>query len=223
MRAETLAVAAERPERLPLRVTRLCGVVLFLEGYDIAAVGYAIPSLVDAWRTQVLTAGNIGLLLGSLGVGLLGDQLGRKPVLLSCVAAFGVFSLLSAFVGSLLQMPSLRFLTGLGLGGGIPLAIALASDFAPPMGHGRLVILVGVSNAGRLSLWLAPGCGSPASENLDKTRRRPGSLDHLFGSGEQRGRHGNAQRFRGLDVDHRVGPLRQLYRQLDALAPCRIL
>ena len=60
------------------------------------------------------------------------------------VAAFGVFSLLSAFVGSLLQMASLRFLTGLGLGGGIPLAIALASDFAPPMGQGRLVILMRV-------------------------------------------------------------------------------
>jgi MFS transporter, AAHS family, 4-hydroxybenzoate transporter len=150
MQAETLAVAAEQPERLHLRVAWLCGVVLFLEGYDIAAVGYAIPSLVDAWRvspsafTQVLTAGNIGLLLGSLGVGLLGDQLGRKPMLLSCVAAFGVFSLLSAFVGSLLQMASLRFLTGLGLGGGIPLAIALASDFAPPRGQGRLVILMSV-------------------------------------------------------------------------------
>ena len=86
-----MVVAAEQPERLHLRVAWLCGVVLFLEGYDIAAVGYAIPSLVDAWRvapsafTQVLTAGNIGLLLGSLGVGLLGDQLRRKPVLLSCV------------------------------------------------------------------------------------------------------------------------------------------
>ena len=50
MQAETLAVAAEQPERLHLRVAWLCGVVLFLEGYDIAAVGYAIPSLVDAWR-----------------------------------------------------------------------------------------------------------------------------------------------------------------------------
>jgi hypothetical protein len=66
MQAQTLAVAAEQPERLHLRVAWLCGVVLFLEGYDIAAVGYAIPSLVDAWRvapsafTQVLTAGNIG-------------------------------------------------------------------------------------------------------------------------------------------------------------------
>jgi len=67
------ATAAEHPgEPLYLRVAWLCGVVLSLEGYDIAEVGYAIPSLVDAWHvgpsafTRVLTAGNIGLLLGSL-------------------------------------------------------------------------------------------------------------------------------------------------------------
>src|SRR5580704_8113847 len=126
-------------DRLHLRVAWLCGVVLFLEGYDIAAVGYAVPSLVDAWRvapsvfTQALTAGNVGLLLGSLCAGLLGDWRGRKPILIGCVAVIGVFSLLTAVAGSPLQLAGLRFLTGLGLGGGIPLAIALASDFAPPM------------------------------------------------------------------------------------------
>lgn len=66
-----------RVEQRHLRVAWLCGVVLFFEGYDIAAVGYAIPSLADAWRvapsvfTQALTAGNVGLLLGSLGGGVL--------------------------------------------------------------------------------------------------------------------------------------------------------
>lgn len=151
MQSKAWTVAAEHTvERFHLRIAWLCGVVLFLEGYDIAAVGYAIPSLVDVWRvtasgfTQVLTAGNIGLLLGSLGAGLLGDQLGRKPMLLGCVAAFGVFSLVSAFAGSPVEMAGLRFLTGLGLGGGIPLAIALASDFAPAMGQGRLVMLMSV-------------------------------------------------------------------------------
>jgi MFS transporter, AAHS family, 4-hydroxybenzoate transporter len=151
MPSKAWAVAAERPVGRPhLRVAWLCGVVLFLEGYDIAAIGYAIPSLVDAWRvppsgfTHVLTAGNIGLLLGSLCAGLLGDQLGRRPMLISCVAVFGFFAMLSAFVGSPAQMSAMRFLTGLGLGGGIPLAIALASDFAPSMGQGRLVMLMSV-------------------------------------------------------------------------------
>jgi MFS family permease len=152
----------------------LCGVVLFLEGYDIAAAGYAIPSLVDAWRlapsafTQALTAGNVGLLLGSIGAGLLGDQLGRKPMLISCVAMFGAFSLLSAFVASPFQLAGLRFLTGLGLGGGIPLAIALASDLAPPVTQGRLVMLmsagipIGFTLGGLLASLLVPVFSWPA-------------------------------------------------------------
>jgi MFS transporter, AAHS family, 4-hydroxybenzoate transporter len=141
------ATAKYGVDRRHLRVAWLCGVVLFLDGYDIAAVGYAVPSLVDAWRvapsvfTQALTAGNVGLLLGSLCAGFLGDRLGRKPVLIGCVAVFGVFSLITAFTGSPLQLAGARLLTGLGLGGGIPLAIVLTSDFAPPMSQGRLVIL----------------------------------------------------------------------------------
>src|SRR5215469_16761292 len=76
MWAKTLAAAVGEVERPYLRVALLCGVVLFLEGYDIAAVGYAIPSLVDAWPvdpsafTEALAAGNVGLVLGSTGAGL---------------------------------------------------------------------------------------------------------------------------------------------------------
>jgi AAHS family 4-hydroxybenzoate transporter-like MFS transporter len=166
MQAELSAAVAVPAARLHLWVAWLCGVVLFLEGYDIAAVGYAVPSLVDAWKVQpsvfttVLTAGNVGLMLGSLCAGLLGDRLGRKPVLMTCVVTFGIFSLLSAFVGSLAQLESLRFLTGLGLGGGLPLALALASGFVPPESSGRLVILmcagvpIGFSVGGLLASWL---------------------------------------------------------------------
>ena len=84
-------------EQLDFLVAALCGVVLLLEGYDIAAIGYAVPSIADAWRlapssfTPALVAGNVGLLLGSVGVGILGDRLGRKPVLIGCVVVFGAF------------------------------------------------------------------------------------------------------------------------------------
>jgi MFS family permease len=44
------------------------------------------------------------------------------------VVVFGAFSLFTAFAGSLFQLSGLRLLTGLGMGGGIPLSIALASD-----------------------------------------------------------------------------------------------
>jgi AAHS family 4-hydroxybenzoate transporter-like MFS transporter len=81
-------------EQLDLLVAALCGVVLLLEGYDIAAIGYAVPSIADAWHGPVrlypsANGRHVGLLLGSIGVGVLGDRLGRKPVLISCVLSNG--------------------------------------------------------------------------------------------------------------------------------------
>jgi AAHS family 4-hydroxybenzoate transporter-like MFS transporter len=157
-----------------LRVACLCAAVLLAEGYDIAAVGYAVPALVDAWRvppaalTPALAAGNIGLLLGSLVAGLLGDRVGRKPVMIACVSAFGLFSLASALVASPAQLAAARVLTGLGLGGGIPLAIALAADFAPAIAKARFVLLaslgipIGFALAGFLSGRLIGAFGWPA-------------------------------------------------------------
>jgi MFS transporter, AAHS family, 4-hydroxybenzoate transporter len=136
------------PKRLHVRVASLCFLVLFLEGYDITAMSYAIPSLMEAWHatppqfTTALTAGSFGLLLGALSAGLLGDRLGRKPVLIGCTVIFGLFSLLTAFCSGLVSLAVLRFLTGLGLGGGIPIAIALATDYAPLRNPRRLVILM---------------------------------------------------------------------------------
>jgi AAHS family 4-hydroxybenzoate transporter-like MFS transporter len=94
--------------------------------------------------------------------------LGRKPVLIGCVVVFGAFSLFTAFAGSLFQLSGLRLLTGLGLGGGIPLSIALASDFARPMRQGRLVVLMslgvptGFTLGGLLASGLVQAFGWPA-------------------------------------------------------------
>jgi AAHS family 4-hydroxybenzoate transporter-like MFS transporter len=138
----------DRASRAHLTVTALCGAVMFLEGYDITAIAYAVPSLADAWHvrppafTLAQTLGSVGLLCGALTFGLLGDRLGRKPIMIAAVAVFGLFTLLCAFARSPSELAALRFVTGLGLGGGIPLAIALASDHAPPGRQGRLVILM---------------------------------------------------------------------------------
>jgi AAHS family 4-hydroxybenzoate transporter-like MFS transporter len=157
-----------------VRVGWLCAIVLVLEGYDIEAAGYAVPALVDAWRsppaafTQALAAGNIGIVLGSLIGGPLGDRLGRRPVLVGCVVLFGVFSLLSTLAASPSQLAAMRLGTGLGLGGGLPMVIALASDFAPTAASGRFVMMtalgvpIGFAGGGLLASQLLSVFGWPA-------------------------------------------------------------
>jgi len=140
--------------RVENRVAILCTLALVLEGYDIGAMSFTIPSLSEAWHlrpvafTAALTAGNVGLLLGSLFCGWLGDRFGRKPVLMGCVAAFGVMSLLTVLVTTPALLTAARLGTGIGLGGGIPTCIALLSDFSPRKRQGGLV--------------MAMGCGVPA-------------------------------------------------------------
>lgn len=132
----------------PARIAKLCAAVLLLEGYDIAAIGYALPALVDAWRvppaafTASLAAGNVGFLLGSLTAALLGDRCGRKSVLIASVIIFGSCSLVTAFAASPQQLALLRLLTGIGLGGGLSMTIALAADFAPSSHPGRFLIVI---------------------------------------------------------------------------------
>ncbi|MGZ5925060.1 MAG: MFS transporter [Rhizomicrobium sp.] len=128
------------------RVALLCAGVLVLEGFDLGAMAFTLPALSESWHlkpvafTAALTAGSVGLFLGSLLCGWLGDRLGRKPVLMGCVAIFGIMSLLTALVTTTGMLTLARFCTGLGIGGGIPASIALLSDFAPKKRQGGLVM-----------------------------------------------------------------------------------
>jgi AAHS family 4-hydroxybenzoate transporter-like MFS transporter len=128
------------------RAAFLCFLVLVLEGYDLGAMSFTLPTLSDLWHlkpvafTPALVAGNIGLFLGSLGCGVLGDRLGRRPVLMGAVAVFGLMSLLTALTKDPFWLSITRLLTGLGIGGGIPTTIALLSDLAPPKKQGGLVM-----------------------------------------------------------------------------------
>ena len=78
-----------------LRVNGLCFLALCLEGYDVSSLGFATPSLIEAWHvkasqfTTMVTLGAVSMLVGSMCAGILGDRLGRKPILIGCVAIFG--------------------------------------------------------------------------------------------------------------------------------------
>src|SRR5438046_1425843 len=134
--AET-ALENQRLGHLQLRVAALCTLVQICDGYDINSIGVAVPSLTHAWNlpgpafTTAFVWSSIGILVGALSSGPIGDRFGRKPLLLASIAIFGVASLLSAFAGSLTTLAVLRFFTGLGIGGAMPGTVALTGDYTP--------------------------------------------------------------------------------------------
>lgn len=120
-----------------VRVVALCAFIVLLDGFDTQAIGYVGPAIIQAWHVNraalspVFAAGLFGMMLGALGFGPLADRIGRRPVLILCTLLFGVFSLLTATADSLESLRLFRLLTGIGLGGAMPNAIALTTEYAP--------------------------------------------------------------------------------------------
>jgi AAHS family 4-hydroxybenzoate transporter-like MFS transporter len=131
------ALENQRLGSLQIRVAALCALVQICDGYDLNSVAWAVPSLIRAWHlpptafTMAFLWSSVGIMLGALCAGPIGDRVGRRPLLLVSLTLFGIASLLSAVAGSLVTLSLFRFLTGLGIGGGFAGAAALAGDYAP--------------------------------------------------------------------------------------------
>jgi len=89
---------------------------------------WALPRAAFA---PVLASGMIGMMIGGAAAGLVGDRMGRRFALIGSVAVFGALTAAVALIDSLWALGSLRFLAGLGLGGAMPNAAALASEYVP--------------------------------------------------------------------------------------------
>jgi AAHS family 3-hydroxyphenylpropionic acid transporter len=106
------------------------------EGFDVQAAGVAAAGMraefgpSPLWLGIVFAASGAGLLLGAVAGGRLADRIGRKPVLVGALAAFGLFSLLTTLAGNIQSLSAMRLVTGLGLGGAMPNLIALTADVA---------------------------------------------------------------------------------------------
>ena len=110
---------------------------IILDGIDNQLLGNAVPSLMKEWSLQrsafstALAMSPFGMMIGGAIGGMLGDRIGRRSALLGSVISFAALTLAISTVNSLLVLGILRFLAGLGLGGAMPNAAALASEYVP--------------------------------------------------------------------------------------------
>jgi len=121
--------------------------IVLIDGYDIASIAFAAPSLAKEWALKpgalgpVFSASLIGILFGSALFGFVGDRYGRKAALVWANLLFGVFTLAAAYSSNLDQMFWLRLLAGLGIGGVIPNIVAINAESAPRRLRATLAII----------------------------------------------------------------------------------
>jgi AAHS family benzoate transporter-like MFS transporter len=136
-----------RGSRLALLVVGLCWLAVLFDGLDMFIYGSVLPHLLET-STFGLTAdqagdlgsyATFGMLVGALVAGTIADRIGRKKLMVSCVILFSLASGVCALADSVTVFGLGRTLAGVGLGGLLPTAISMVSDYAP-RGRGAIVI-----------------------------------------------------------------------------------
>lgn len=118
----------------------ICWLSLITDGYDLYVYGTTLPALIgqepfSVTSAQAGTVGSlalVGMLIGSLVVGMLTDKLGRRRILIGSILLFSTFMLACAFAPTWELFAISRFITCFGVGGLLPTAVAVANEFALP-------------------------------------------------------------------------------------------
>lgn len=167
----TAVIDSARFIGLPLRITVLTFFIMLVDGFDLQTMSFVAPELVNLWGVEraylgpVLTASMIGMALGSVVLGWLGDRIGRKNSYTVCLIFLFIGSLLSAYCTGLWDLFAYRFITGIGLGGITPLAATLISEWAPKKARSLAVacVVVAVPLGGMagaaVAQWIIPAYG----------------------------------------------------------------
>jgi AAHS family 4-hydroxybenzoate transporter-like MFS transporter len=110
---------------------------IILDGMDNQLLPNAVPAMMQEWSlarsafANALASGPFGMMIGGVLGGVLGDRIGRRTSLLISAIVFGIITLFITFVHDPTSLMVLRFLGGVGLGGAMPNAAALASEYVP--------------------------------------------------------------------------------------------
>jgi MFS transporter, putative metabolite:H+ symporter len=144
----TTVNAGARLDRLPIsafhyRIFWLVGAGMFFDGYDLYVAGSVLAATIQTkfsnlpQNLQFLSLTFVGMTIGALITGFVGDRYGRRFTYQINLLIFGLASLGAAFAQNMEQLIFFRFLQGLGLGAEIVVGYSTLTEFVPPKTRGR--------------------------------------------------------------------------------------
>ena len=143
----------ERLENLPVgsfhyKLLVVTGLGWLFDSMDTGLISFVLPILAREWGLSpeqvgwIGSVGLIGMALGAVLAGTIADRFGRKNVFAATVILYSVATGLCAVAWSYESLLLFRFLVGFGLGGELPVAATLMSEYAPSALRGRFIVLL---------------------------------------------------------------------------------
>jgi putative MFS transporter len=141
----------------------VCSAGFVFDAMDFQIMALVAPSIAKEWSIDpqamgfVLSATAVGMIIGSYLFGMLGDWMGRRFGFQVTIGIFALFSGLCAGAQNVTQLALLRLVTGIGIGGFVPIDTAMISEYMPASKRGRLLALWALfyPAGGLLAAWVA--------------------------------------------------------------------
>ncbi len=152
--------------RTQLAVLLVCGLVCFIDGFDIFMIGKIAPAIAQDFGEPteamafLFVSQQIGLAAGAFIVSPLADRYGRRGMLIWSCALFGLITLFSIYAANLTQLALLRGVAGVFMSAGLPMALALISEVTPRKRRSMFVAIAlagystGSAASGAVAAWL---------------------------------------------------------------------
>jgi putative MFS transporter len=141
--------AGARLDRLPMsgfhrRILWLIGIGMFFDGFDIYIASTVLAATVASKFSTLddnalfLSMTFVGMTIGSLATGFLGDRFGRRFTYQVNLMVFGLASLAAALAPNMAVLIACRFVMGVGLGAENVVGYSTLTEFVPPARRGRM-------------------------------------------------------------------------------------
>jgi len=149
MMSQSIAIQIDQKNMVGFQwaVIGLCFVINMLDGFDVLVMAFTAASVSAEWRLSgiqigyLLSAGLIGMALGSLLVAPWADRYGRRPLILCCIAIAGSGMVASSMATSASMLGFWRLFTGVGIGGILASSYVIAGEFANKKWRGLAISL----------------------------------------------------------------------------------
>ncbi|WP_279110567.1 niacin transporter NiaP [Bartonella apis] len=198
-----------RVQRLPLgrfhyRLLVVTGLGWMFDAMDTGLIAFIMPRLSQSWqltapeKAWVVSIGFVGMAIGAVLAGGIADRIGRKTVFATTLVVYSIATALCGFAPDLSWLLVFRFVVGFGLGGQLPVAVSLVSEYVPARVRGRFIVLLesfwglGWLLAALVAFFVIPAygwqiafilCGIPALYVFYIWRKIPESVPYLINRG----------------------------------------